>query len=486
MAAFEPFVHDALLLALHFAVIAPFLLRVMLRERTETPARVAWVAVLVSFPVVGVLANAIFGNVSVGRRRSRRLDEVEKMLPPLACPEGGRQAAWTDDVPEEYEHLFRLGQSICEMPPVDGNQGTLLVGSDETIDAMVADIDAAREHVHLVTYIWLTDQTGLKIADALKRASRRGVICRAMADDIGSRSMIRSEHWSDMQAAGVRLSAALPVGNPVLRIFRRRLDLRNHRKLLIVDDQVTYCGSRNLADAAFRIKPKFAPWVDIVVRVEGPVARQNQHLFAEDWMVQVDEDLSDLLRRPLRGTSDGFVAQVIGSGPTDRRTAMPEMFETLIHSARRELVITTPYYLPAESIQSSLRAAAYRGVDTTLVVPSRNDSWIVGGASRSCYLTLLEAGVKIREYQGGLLHAKTLTLDGVTTMLGSTNLDPRSFRLNFENNLLFCNETLTRAVRERQQEYVESSRTVTLEEVRSWSVGRRLWHNTLAMLGPLL
>jgi cardiolipin synthase len=372
------------------------------------------------------------------------------------------------------------------MPPVDGNQGTLLVGSDEAIDAMVADIDAARDHVHLVTYIWLTDATGLKIAEALKRASRRGVVCRAMADDIGSRAMIRSEHWTDMQAAGVRLSSALPVGNPLLRMFRRRLDLRNHRKILIVDDQVTYCGSRNLADAAFRVKPTFAPWVDIVVRVEGPVARQNQHLFVEDWMVQVDEDLTDLLRVPLAGSTEGFVAQVIGSGPTDRRTAMPEMFETLIHAARRELVVTTPYYLPAESIQSALRSAAYRGVDTTLVVPERNDSWIVGGASRSCYLTLLEAGVKIREYQGGLLHSKTLTLDGITTMLGSTNLDPRSFRLNFENNLLFCNRELTLAVRARQREYEASSRTVTLDEVRSWSVPRRLWHNSLAMLGPLL
>jgi cardiolipin synthase len=203
-------------------------------------------------------------------------------------------------------------------------------------------------------------------------------------------------------------------------------------------------------------------------------------------MVQVDEDLSDLLTTPLSYRTDGFVAQVIGSGPTDRRTAMPEMFETLMHAAREELVVTTPYYLPSESIQSALRAAAYRGVDTTLVVPARNDSWVVGGASRSYYLPLLEAGVKIFEYQAGLLHAKTLTLDGAATMLGSTNLDPRSFRLNFENNLLFCDRRMTEAVRERQREYVESSRAVALEEVRSWSIPRRLWHNTLAMLGPLL
>jgi cardiolipin synthase len=478
--------YDAALVALHWAVIVPFLFRVMLRERTDTATRVAWVAVIVSFPVVGVLVNAVFGNVSVGPRRSKRLREIERFLPPLALPEDGRQAAWTDDVPEEYEHLFRLGQSICEMPPVDGNQARLFPGSDEAIDAMVADIDAAREHVHLTVYIWLADGSGLKVAEALKRAARRGVVCRAIADDIGSRSMIRSDHWKDMQAAGVRLTAALPIGNPFLRIFRRRLDLRNHRKLIVVDDEITYCGSRNLADAAFRVKPRFAPWVDIVMRVEGPVARQNQHLFAEDWMVQVDEDLSDLLRKPLSGRTEGFVAQVIGSGPTDRRTAMPEMFETLMHTARRELVVTTPYYLPAESMQSALRAAAYRGVDTTLIVPARNDSWVVAGASRSYYLTLLEAGVKIFEYQGGLLHAKTLTLDGAATMLGSTNLDPRSFRLNFENNLLFSDRRMTEAVRERQREYIASSRAVTLEEVRSWSIPRRLWHNTLAMLGPLL
>jgi cardiolipin synthase len=165
---------------------------------------------------------------------------------------------------------------------------------------------------------------------------------------------------------------------------------------------------------------------------------------------------------------------------------MPEMFEALIHSARRELVISTPYYVPDESMQDAICAAAHRGVDTTLIVPAKNDSWIVAGASRSYYADLLDAGVKIYEYVGGLLHTKSLAVDGEVTLIGSANMDRRSFDLNYENNILFCDARLTADIRERQQEYLSQSQAITGEMVASWSLPRRLWNNTLAMLGPVL
>jgi cardiolipin synthase len=177
---------------------------------------------------------------------------------------------------------------------------------------------------------------------------------------------------------------------------------------------------------------------------------------------------------------------VIGTGPTNRNSAMPEMFESLIYAARRELIISTPYYVPDESLQNALCASAYRGVETTIIFPARNDSWIVGGASRSYYAGLLRAGVTIHEYVGGLLHAKTLTLDGEVTLIGSANMDRRSFDLNYENNILLYDAGLTAEVRQRQRLYIAASRQVMPEHVAAWPLHRRLWNNTLATMGPIL
>jgi cardiolipin synthase len=217
------------------------------------------------------------------------------------------------------------------------------------------------------------------------------------------------------------------------------------------------------------------------------VARQNQFLFASDWMTYVDENLDHLLSKALPLPIPGGVpAQVIGTGPTVRYSAMPEVFESLMFAARREIVVTTPYYVPDESLQNALCTTAYRGVDTTIVFPARNDSRFVGAASRSYYAELLSAGVKIYEYVGGLLHTKSLTLDGEITLIGSANMDRRSFELNYENNILFYDAGLTATVRGRQMEYIAQSNRITSEAVEAWTLWRRLWNNLIATLGPVL
>jgi len=473
-------------IALHVLVELLLVVRVLLRPHREPASRIAWVVVIVTLPVVGILTYILFGEVNIGRRRVARLHKVLDGMPAFPAAAPGDAGNLDGNVPERYGHLFRLGHSISGFEPVGGNSAHLLADSNAAIDAMVADIDAAGHHVHLLFYIWLPDGNGCKVVEALKRAAARGVTCRAMADDLGSRIMIQSEHWRAMRDAGVHVAAALPIGNPLLRPLKGRIDLRNHRKILVIDGRITYCGSQNCADPEFRIKPKFAPWVDIMMRFEGPIAAQNQHLFASDWMTYVDENLDELLCEPVPAPRPGVPAQVVGTGPTVRYSAMPEMFESLMHAARDELVITTPYYVPDESVQKALCTAAYRGVDTTIVFPARNDSWIVAAASRSEYADLLAAGVNVHEYVGGLLHAKTLTLDGEVTLIGSANMDRRSFELNYENNILFFDPELTADVRQRQQEYIARSRPVDPEKVDAWPMRRRLWNNTIAMLGPLL
>lgn len=470
---------------LHLLVQVLVIVRVLQRPNREPTSRIAWVVVVLALPILGILAYLMLGETNVGRRN-------QKAMQSLVGGELHRQTVHenlADDpsnVPARYAHLFRVGHSISAFSAVAGNTAQLMADSVATIDSIVADIDAARQQVDLLFYIWLTDTSGTRIADALLRAVARGVTCRAMVDGLGSRALLKSKQWRGLKEAGVETAVALPLGNFLLRPLQGRVDLRNHRKIIVIDGYITYCGSQNCADAEFLVKAKYAPWVDSVVRLEGPIARQNAFLFADDWKVYTGQD-SVIQDAPVAsGDELGIVAQVVASGPTLRASAMPELFVSLMFAARNELVISTPYYVPNQSMQSALCAAAYRGVNTILILPARNDSREVAAASRSYYAEMLQAGVDIREYVGGLLHSKTVTLDGEIVLLGSANMDRRSFDLNFENNILMYDPVLTQAVRARQQQYIDSANTVTLAEVEGWSLSRRLWNNSVAMLGPVL
>lgn len=471
---------------LHILIQMALVVRILLRRHREPASRIAWLLLVIAVPIVGIVAYVLLGEVNVGRRLARRRRAVLARMPRMCDAPGVDAPALRPDLSEQHQPLFRVTSAINGFEPIGGNSARLMRDSNAAIDSMVADIDRATDHVHLVFYIWLTDHNGRKMAEALMRAAARGVVCRVLVDDLGSRGLLRSDLWTRMRDAGVRLATSLTIGNALLKPLHGRIDLRDHRKILIVDDAVTYCGSQNCADPEFRIKAKYAPWVDIVLRFEGPVVRQNQYLFAADWMAQVDDDIDQILRRPLPPFPPGFTAMAFGTGPTARYSAMPEAFETLMYAARRELVATTPYYVPTEAMQEALCASARRGVATTIVFPARNDSWFVAAASRSYYSDLLDAGVRIFEYVGGLLHAKTLTLDGEVALIGSANMDRRSFDLNYENNILLADAATTAAIRERQAQYIASAKRVDRTAVDEWTAARQLWNNSIAMLGPVL
>jgi cardiolipin synthase len=209
------------------------LARVMLRPHRDPSSRIAWVAVVAAFPVVGILGYLFFGETNIGRRRADRASEVLASLP-CSVPSGpGDEPHLQPDFPERWEPLFRLGQTINGFAPIGGNTARLMEDSNAGIDAMVADMNSATETIHLIFYIWLEDNNGLKVVEALKRAAARGVVCRAMADGLGSRAMIGSSHWKRMRDSGVHVAVALPIGNPLLRPFHGRIDLRNHRKIVV-------------------------------------------------------------------------------------------------------------------------------------------------------------------------------------------------------------------------------------------------------------
>lgn len=461
------------------------LVRAILRPNREPASRLAWVIVILVVPVIGLVAYLLLGEVRISNSRREIGRRIDSSLPrPVA--DGASAAILADSA---YAAPFALARTINQLGPTGSNRATLAADSNAAIDGMVADIDAATTTVHLTVYIWLADTNGEKVKQACLRAAGRGVAVRALADALGSRLFIRSGHWSEMNAAGVEMRVALPVGNPLWTWLRGRVDLRNHRKMLIVDNHIAWCGSQNVADPEFRIKPHYAPWVDLMSRWYGPVARHCQYLFVSDWMGEGGSDLSALPSEPWlteRSHESGIIAQVIGTGPTIRFDAMPSCFAELIHSARRDLVVTTPYFVPDEQVMYALTSAARRGVETILVLPKRNDSRIVAATSKSYYADLIAAGVHLYEYRDGLLHAKTMLVDGKVGLIGSANLDRRSFELNFENNILFADPVFAAQIRARQDSYIVRSDQVTAEAVAQFGLAARLWQNGMAMLSPIL
>lgn len=458
------------------------LVRAMLRPHREPASRLAWMIVIIIAPIVGMLAYLVIGEARVSRSRRARCRSIDECLPRPQSNGGAKEQL----VKSFYGAPFGFARAINQLEPSSGNRATLLADSNAAIDAMAADIDAAATCVHICFYIWLDDTNGLKVKQAVMRAAKRGIAVRVLADAFGSRDLIRSAHWREMRESGAEMKVALPVGNLLWTMVRGRVDLRNHRKLLIVDNRIAWCGSQNAADPEFRIKPHYAPWVDVMTRWEGQVARDCQFLFVSDWMGEGGEDLSSLLtERPIDAGGE-IMAQVIGTGPTVTFDAMTACFTELVHSARCELVITTPYFVPDEQLLFAILSAARRGVKTVLMLPHRNDSRFVAAASRSHYRDLLAAGVELYEYECGLLHAKTMVVDAQVALIGSANLDRRSSELNFENNILFADAAFAAVIRARQDSYLADSTRITSEEVAKASLGRRLWQNLLAMFGPLL
>ena len=464
------------------AADAATIARALLRPHREPASRLAWIIAVLALPIGGVILYLLLGETRISGKRRQRGKEVEARLP---RPPGNHECKGEESCAAHWAP-FALARTVNHLGPTSGNNARLARDSYSAIDEMIADVDAAQESVHGCFYIWLADNNGLKLKDAFIRAARRGVHVRLLADALGSRRLIRSDHWRDMRESGCKVRVALPVGNPLWTQTRGRVDLRNHRKLMVIDNRIAWCGSQNCADPEFRIKARYAPWIDIMSRWEGPVALHCQYLFVSDWISEGGDDISALLSEPLPAGRGAVVAQVLGTGPTAEFAAMPACFSELIHCAREELVVTSPYFIPDEQLLFALTSAARRRVRTIMLFPKRNDNWIVAGASRSYYKDLIDAGAEIYEFRPGLLHAKTMVVDRRVGLIGSANLDRRSFELNFENNILFDDPAFASEVRARQDDYLALCDRVSRDEVADYGIARRLWQNLLATLSPML
>jgi cardiolipin synthase A/B len=476
--------------------LADFILRVLLilrvvLSRRPVPVILSWVILLViPVPWIGVIAYLIVGEPRLGTRRVRRYNELTQGFLEKAALLWKAQTHDWDPECKPYSHIAAVASLVGGIPPVRGNTVTFLGGWQPTVERLVQDIDAAQRSCHLSFFIWQESGVGLEVVAAVERAARRGVGCRVLVDAVGSKKFLRSRLPARLRAAGADVVAALPV-NP-LRMLLSRVDLRNHRKIVVIDGHIAYTGSQNITDDSFKFNPirKIGPWIDSTVRVQGPAATALDVIFLRDWYSEVGENIDGIIHELLPATSDiaegGCTVHVVPSGPGAGMFPMREAMLTAIYSAREELIITTPYFVPDDALKAAFVTAALAGVDVTLVVPKHSDAPTTAAAGESMFGELLEAGVKIKRFKNGLLHSKTITVDSDVAIIGSANLDTRSFYLNFEVTLFVYDPDEASLLRMLQVSYMEASEDLFLEDWNNRSPLRKLGQHMAKLLGPLL
>lgn len=476
-----------LFVAAHLALQIVLAFRVIMRRRGVGES-LAWILVIFLLPIVGPLGYLLLGELRLGSRRGRRFVEL---FPPIRewLEEIARRTPvnWSDLGPES-EPLSRLAEQTIGLPTQPGNHLELLDDWQHVFQRLIEDIDRARQTCHMVFYIWNVGGATIEVAEALIRARERGVVCRVLVDDLGSRAFLRSDLASRLRKAGIQLHAALP--GSVWRMLFVRFDLRMHRKIAVIDGKTAYTGSLNLVDPRyFRVESGVGQWVDAMVRIEGPAVESLAVTFLADWFVETETTLEELRHsagveeQPFHGDS---AVQVLPSGPAYRSEAIEDVLLMAVYAARSELVLTTPYFVPSESLRIALASAARRGVKVVLIVPAKVDSLLVRYASQAFKGDLLRAGVRIANFDGGLLHTKSVTIDREICLFGSLNLDPRSMRLNFEISLAVYDRNFAGQLRALQQKYIDRSELMDLATFDARSNGQRFAENCARLLGPLL
>jgi cardiolipin synthase len=385
--------------------------------------------------------------------------------------------------------LQNQARTVTGFPALQGNRLELLQDADEVFRSLIGAIARSRRSCHLEFYIWYAGGLADELLEAVIAAARRGVVCRLLLDALGSKPFLRSAAVGRLKDAGVELAVALPVG--LFTTLVTRADLRNHRKLAVIDGEVAWTGSQNLVDPRFFKQDEgVGQWVDAMFRIEGPVVEALGGLFINDWEVAAGAGLDSLEVtdvRPVTVPDPGPVpVQVIPSGPIPQPLAILQMILGAFYAAQRELIITTPYFVPDESVLNALLSAAHRGVKVILLLPATNDSWLVDLAGKAVFADLLEAGVQIAAFKGGLLHTKSITVDGEFALFGSVNMDMRSLWLNFELSLLIYDRESTALIRRMQQGYLDDSDPVSLNEWGQRTFKQRFLENAVHLLAPLL
>jgi cardiolipin synthase len=459
--------------------------------RRRPAAAQAWLLLIFFSPVIGWLAYLLLGNPKLSRHRraaQRYADALiaQKIAETRRVP--ALHALLSPRIEPSYAGLVRLNQRAGGLPAFAGNSVEFLSDYDGAIARIAQEIERARRFVHLEYYALAMDDTTEPVFAALERAAARGVRARVLFDHLGSlRYPRRGQMLKRLAAAGIEYRQTLPV-----RLFDRefsRADLRNHRKIAIVDGRVGFTGSQNLVRKTYHRRDGLF-YEELVARVSGPVVGQLEAVFATDWYSEtgVVLDVSDFPEVALDPVLAGDVlAQALPSGPGYDGENNWKLFVALIHEAREKLVIVTPYFVPDEALLSAIAIAAQRGVDVTLLVSGTADQFLVSRAQRSYYEELLEAGVRIRLFDPPvLLHSKTISIDDSVAVIGSSNMDIRSFLLNLEITLVLYDRAAVAQLRAIETAYLARSTPVELEDWRRRPFAEKFVQNTMRLMSALL
>ena len=475
------------LLFADLAIRIIFPLRVIMRKRAPSVS-FAWLVVILLFPFGGAIIYLLFGENRLGERRANRLIKNRPVIREWSGSLQNKPIINWDSVNLECIPLDRQIIATTGIPTMPGNRLELIEHADLFFHLLIDDIRKAKSSCYLEFYILHAGGLADELIDALIEARNRGVSCRVLIDSIGSKPFLQSTQAVKMREGGIHLVEALPAG--IIRALFMRIDLRNHRKLAIIDGTIAYTGSQNLVDPRFfKQQNGVGEWVDAMVRITGPVVELLTTSFMFDWLLEKKQRLTDYAGttdiHPVAPTGKALV-QLAPSGPGYGKDTIHNLLLTTLYAARKELILTTPYFVPDNAILAALKSAAQRGVAVTIIVPEKNDSRLVHYASRAHYDALARAGVRIMAFSGGLLHTKTITVDGDFCLFGSVNLDMRSFWLNFEMTLCIYDKEFTSQIRALQQRYLQIATLHDNNTFQTRSYIQRFLENIALLVGPLL
>lgn len=449
------------------------------QRRTSAAAR-TWLLLIFLLPWPGLLLYALFGRIWLPRRRFEMQERASRVIRQVQAQMVTSEGVLAE-LPRDAQPIASLATGLGDFVPLGGNTIELLAEYDRAIDRLIEDIDRASHHVHLLFYIYGADHIGGRVAEALERAVKRGVTCRVMMDDVGSKNALR--HLApQMRQNGIEVIAMLPVG--LFRTNAARFDLRNHRKIAVIDGCIGYTGSQNIVDPWF--VPDH-PNEELLVRLTGPVVAQLQAVFLADHFFETGTPLERegmVAGRP--GGAGRSRAQIVPSGPGYRRENAKELIVAMIYAARKRVVITTPYFVPDDPVLQAIRSATREGVEVHLVVSMHANRLVTQLAQRSYYDDLVESGVIIHLYRPHFLHAKHVTIDDFMAIVATTNMDIRSFALNAEVNLLIYDAEVIRELEILQQRYFADSEVLLAEAWESRPLPSRILQNTARLADSLL
>lgn len=441
--------------------------------RRSPAATTSWLLLIFFLPLLGLLLFLAIGAPRFPRWRTARF----RLLHPFFKRTANRLEQAAPPASSNPADISNLALRLGYLPASGGNAVELLEDYDTTVDRLIADIDGARRHVRILAYIFADDRTGMKVIAALQRATQRGVSCHVLFDPVGSHKW-RKRVQRRLEEAGVSVRAALPFR--LLRARTRR-DMRNHRKLFVIDGEIGYAGSQNVVSRDFR------PGVvnrELVARVRGPAVAAMNAVFLGDWYLETQDLLEPDPAIP--ETAGPSTLQILPSGADYPLESFQALLTWQVGEARREVVIVTPYLIPDEGLLAALRTAVLRGVKVRIIVSTVVDQWLVRLAQDSYYDELLRSGVSIYGYRHELLHAKNVRIDGRLGIVGSSNVDIRSFQLNQEVSLLLLDPESVEQLANIQHRYLAQSDVISRKEWRRRSGLRKLAENGARLVSPLL